>query len=193
MSGTRNPRAIAAAGGIAALLLGTASTPAMAEQWEREQFHDVGSEVIDDCGLMLRHEWDVSGSFVLNSRGPDGLAYGVETVHGTDAVTNLANGKTLTQIFNVASKDQQVTDNGDGTLTLLVLATGSGKVYGPDGKLLLSDPGQTRYELLIDTGGTPTDPTDDEFLQFLGVVFGSTGRNDLQGRDYCADLQAFIG
>jgi hypothetical protein len=51
-------------------------------------------------------------------------------------------------------------------LTLLVLATGSLKVFGPDGEFLFNDPGQIRFELLIDHGGTPTDPSDDEFLEF---------------------------
>jgi hypothetical protein len=125
--------------------------------------------------------------------GPDGLAYGSEKVHGTQSYTNLANDKTFTEVFNVLDKDLKVTDNGDGTLTILVMATGSFKVYGPDGKLLFTDPGQIRFEILIDHAGTPTDPTDDEFIEFLGVVKGSTGRNDLEGRDFCADIHEFIG
>ena len=108
-------------------------------------------------------------------------------------ITNLANDKTLTQTFSVLTKDLKVTDNGDGTMTILVLATGSGKVYGPDGKLLFNDPGQIRFEVLIDHGGTPTNASDDEFLEFLGQVKGSTGRNDLQDRDFCADIHEFIG
>jgi hypothetical protein len=55
-------------------------------------------------------------------------------------------------------------------------------VYGPDGKAIARNPGQLRFELLIDNGGTPTDPSDDEFLEFLGFVKGSTGRTD----DFCA-------
>ncbi len=35
---------------------------------------------------------------------------------------------------------------------------------------------------LVDNGGTPSDPSDDEFLKFLGVVKESTGRTD----DFCA-------
>lgn len=73
------------------------------------------------------------------------------------------------------------------------LAAGSSKYYGPDGKLLLRDPGQIRFELLIDHGGTPTDPSDDEEIDFLGVVKGSTGRNDTEGRDFCDDVHEFIG
>ena len=182
---------------LAAVLLavGFTTSAALARPLEQVHFHDVTSEVIEDfCGdLTVRIDEDIRGKFLLNARGRDRLAYGSETVRGTQRITNLANGKTFTQIFSVLSKDLKVTDNGDGTLTILVLATGSSKVYGPDGKLLFSDPGQVRFEILIDHGGTPTDPFDDEFLEFLGVVFGSTGRNDLQDRDFCADIHEFIG
>ena len=54
-------------------------------------------------------------------------------------------------------------------------------LYGEDGKAIARDPGQTRVEILVDHGGTPTDPSDDEFLEFLGVVKESTGRSD----DFC--------
>ena len=178
------------------LALGLAAAPASAKPIERVHFLDVGSEVETDfCGdLTVRIDFDVRGSFLLNPHGPDGLAYGMETVHGRVSFTNVANGKTLTSVFNNVSKDLKVTDNGDGTLTILGMATGSNKIYGPDGKLLFNDPGQIRFEFLIDHGGTPTDPSDDEFIAELGLVKGSTGRNDLEGLDFCADLiHAFIG
>jgi hypothetical protein len=57
--------------------------------------------------------------------------------------------------------------------------------------VLFRNPGQVRFELLVDHGGTPSDPSDDEFLEFLGVVKGSTGRNDLEGRNFCDDLREF--
>jgi hypothetical protein len=74
-----------------------------------------------------------------------------------------------------------VTDNGDGTLTILVMGTGNAVAFDEDGKAIARNPGQIPFELLIDNGGTPQDPSDDEFLADLGVVFGSTGRND----DFC--------
>ena len=43
-------------------------------------------------------------------------------------------------------------------------------------------PGQVRSKLLFDHAGTPTDPSDDEFLGFLGSVKESTDRTD----DFCA-------
>lgn len=188
-------RPLAVALVAAFLTLGLMTSAALAKPLENVQFHDVTSDVVEDfCGdLTVRIDEDIRGAFLFNAHGPHGLLYGSEKVHGTQVITNLANDKTYTQIFNVLTKDLKVTDNGDGTLTILVLATGSGKVYGPDGKLLFSDPGQIRFEVLIDHGGTPTDPADDEFLEFLGLVKGSTGRNDLQDRDFCADIHEFIG
>jgi hypothetical protein len=99
----------------------------------------------------------------------------------TVVYTNRANGKTVTLTVVRVTKDLRVTDNGDGTLTILVLATGNDVYYGPDGKAIGRNPGQIRFEILIDHAGTPTDPSDDEFLADLGLVKGSTGRND----DFC--------
>ena len=66
--------------------------------------------------------------------------------------------------FRAGSDDLNVTDNGDGTLTILVLATGNGILYGPDGKAITRNPGQIRFEVVIDHGGTPSDPLDDSSL-----------------------------
>ena len=73
-------------------------------------------------------------------------------------------------------------DNGDGTLTVTFLATGNDVTYGPDGKAIARNPGQVRFELLIDHNGTPADPADDEVIAFVRVVKESTGRTD----DFCA-------
>jgi hypothetical protein len=110
--------------------------------------------------------------------GQDGLAYFGTTIKQTQIVTNLANGNSVTSFSNFINKDLRVTDNGDGTLTVLILGTGNAVLYGEDGKVIARDPGQVRFEILVDHGGTPTDPSDDEFLEFLGVVKESTGRND---------------
>ena len=111
-----------------------------------------------------------------------GLRTSALTSHSTETVTNLANGKSVTSSAKFIDKDLRVTDNGDGTLTLLILTTGNAVLYGPDGKVIARNPGQERVEILVSDGGTPTDPSDDEFLEFLGVVKESTGRSD----DFCA-------
>jgi hypothetical protein len=54
-------------------------------------------------------------------------------------------------------------------------------LYGPDGKAIARNPGQTRIQIIVDHGGTPTDPEDDEPMPFE-IVKESTGRTD----DFCA-------
>ena len=178
-------------------LMSSLAASAQGKPLERERIHEVGSEVIEDfCGiegLTVLEQFDRYINITFNQRGKDKIAYFTGTIHGWTSWTNVANDKTLTVVDNFVDKDQKITDNDDGTLTILVLGAGSTKVYGPDGKLLFNDPGQTRFEVLIDHNGTPSDPSDDEFLEFLGVVKGSTGRNDLEGRDFCEDIQTFIG
>jgi hypothetical protein len=160
--------------------------PAWAQPLEHGTFHeeftDVDDAFCDVPGLTVQVDQVVDGRFLLNPHGPDGLAYGLETNLFTTVFTNVDNGITVTEVTNVIFKDLQVTDNGDGTLTILVLGTGNLVVYGPDGKAIARNPGQLRFEVLIDNGGTPSDPSDDEFLEFLGVVKESTGRTD----DFCA-------
>ena len=157
---------------------------------ERGHFSDSFSEEVDCGDFAALVEVDVDWAFVLNPHGRDRLAYGIETSHGRQLWTNLATGKTLTVDSNFVVKDLRVTHIGDGTLTILVQSAGGVNVYGPDGKLLLREPGLSRSLLLIGDGGTPTDPTDDVFLADLGRVKGSTGRNDLDGTDLCGVLRA---
>ena len=94
--------------------------------------------------------------------------------------TSRSSPETLTSVANVTEKDMRVTDNGDGTLTVVILATGNAVLYGQNGKAIARNPGQVRIELLVDDGGTPTDPSDDEILA-EEVVRESTGRSD----DFC--------
>jgi hypothetical protein len=178
--------------GMAAVLVAGTALTANAKPVYQENWTDSGSEVINDfCGdLTVLESFDIRGTVRATAHGRDGLTYFVENVHGTYSWKNLDTGKTFSNTFNTTSKDQKVTDNGDGTLTILVLATGSDKYYA-NGKLVLTNPGQVRFEILIDDGGTPQDPDDDEFLEFLGVVKGTTGRNDTEGRDFCDDVHLF--
>jgi len=158
---------------------------ASAGQIFRETFHEEDTLVLNDfCdvpGLTVELAFVLDGRVHAVPHGPDGLPYFGGHFVQTDVYTNLANDKSITAVSNEIEKDLRVTDNGDGTLTILVLVTGNFVLYGEDGKAIARNPGQIRVEILIDHGGTPTDPSDDEFLAFLGVVKGSTGRSD----DFC--------
>jgi hypothetical protein len=179
-------RTVGLAAGLAMVGSMTLAGGASAKPIEHTDFHGEFTETIPDfcdvSGLTVEFDHVDDGRFLFNPHGPDGLAYAQATLKFTNAYTNLENGNTVTEVGNAVDKDLRVTDNGDGTLTILVLTTGNVAVYGPDGKALARNPGQVRFEILIDHGGTPTDPSDDEFLEDLGLVKGSTGRTD----DFCA-------
>ena len=178
-------RTLALAAGLATVASMALAAGATAQPIEHTDFHDEFSDVVSDfCevpGLTVHFDFVADGRFLFNPHGPDGLAYGHVNVRFTTVYTNVDNGNTVTEVGNAVDKDLRVTDNGDGTLTIIALNSGNIAVYGPDGKAIARNPGQTRFEVLIDHGGTPTDPSDDEFLEDLGVVKGSTGRTD----DFC--------
>jgi hypothetical protein len=149
----------------------------------RETIHDE-FEFVDDnfCDAGLTVEVAVVLDIRVHAvpHGSDGLVYFLQHGTETDVFTNLENGRTIRAFSRVIEKDLRVTDNGDGTLTVLILATGNGVLYGEDGKAIARNPGQIRIELLIDHGGTPNDPSDDVILA-EELVKDSTGRSD----DFC--------
>jgi hypothetical protein len=175
--------AILALGAAAAVML---ATSASAKLIVREAIHEEGTDVINDfCDVP---GLTVEDAFVFDLRvqavphGRNRLAYFLQHGRATDVFTNPANDKSITAVNKFIDKDLRVTDNGDGTLTITGLATGNSVVYGADGKAIARNPGQVRFQFLVDHAGTPSDPSDDVFLADLGEVKGSTGRND----DFCA-------
>ena len=169
------------------------STTATARPIDKGHFHDVFTSDVYDCdGTPAQDSGDVSGNFVFNQRGSSPFPYYRESVQGTVVTTNLENGGTYTNVFTANSRDHTIVDNGDGTITITVFASGGSRFYDADGKLVLSDPGQFRFAFDIDYNGTPGDPSDDiEVPDSFRVVRASTGNSDLSDRDFCADLVEF--
>jgi PAS domain-containing protein len=162
-------------------LAGAAWTQPLERGTFHEEFTDVDDAFCDIAGLTVQEDVVVDGRFLVNPHGPDGLVYFMDSLHISRTFTNLDNGNAITAVERTLFKDLRVTDNGDGTLTVLVLGTGNSTAYGQDGKAIARNPGQLRFEVLVDHAGTPDDPSDDEFLDFLGFVKESTGRTD----DFC--------
>jgi hypothetical protein len=166
---------------------------ASAEVLEAGEFQDsysfVEKNFCDVQGLKVRIDGAVDGRFLVKTQGSDGLVYFAEHVNVVETFTNVATREFVTSETSSLNKDLKVTDNGDGTLTILVLATGSATVYDESGAAIARNPGQVRFEILVDHAGTPSDPADDVFLEDLGLVKGSTGRSD----DFCTAVVAAIG
>ena len=170
-----------------------ASTALVGQAWGgkafNESYHDEGSFVgqnfCGSAGLTVSVDFVVDGRVHAVQRA-DGFEYVVDHITETEVYT--ANGKTITFVFRgIRQKDLKVTDNGDGTLTILTMLIGQDVLYGPDGKVIARNPGQTRFEFLIDYGGTPIDPEDDELISEQ-VVKRTPSVND----DLCAAFVAAV-
>jgi hypothetical protein len=161
------------------------AVPAQAEPGRvfRETVHlDDLNEIEDFCesGLTIQSHLVADIGVKVMPRGRDGLSYFAQHVRITETFTNSATGKSVVSAVTGIDKDLRVTDNGDGTFTILVLSTGNAVVTDASGKAIARNPGQTRFLLVIDDNGTPDDPSDDTELS-AEIVKGSTGRTD----DFC--------
>jgi hypothetical protein len=176
---------------VAGLLV---SAPATARPVEKGHFHDVFSETGDCDGTPIRDDGNVRGNFLFNQRGgaKHPFPYYRESVRGTIVHTNLNTGGTFTEVFANNSRDHKIVDNGDGTITITEFASGGFRAYDQTGKLVLKDPGSIRFAFDVDYNGTPGNPDDDvEIDGSFRIIRESTGRNDTQGGDFCADLVRF--
>jgi hypothetical protein len=170
---------LALAATAAVVVAAAASAGKVVRETIHEEFQFV-DENFCDAGLAVEVASVLDIRVHAVPHGRDQLVYFLQHGTQTDVLTNLANGTSLRSVVKVIEKDLRVTDNGDGTLTVLILATGNAVLYGENGKAIARDPGQIRLELLIDHGGTPNDPSDDVVLD-EELVKGSTGRSD----DFC--------
>ena len=169
--------AILALGATAAVMLAAAASGG---QVFRETIHVQGTDTLID--FCEEQGMDVGLEFVMDigvhvvPHG-DGFEYFLQ--HGTRTEVLTFEGTSLTSTAKVIEKDMRVTDNGDGTVTVLILATGNSVLYGEDGKAIARNPGQVRLEIDFDESGSELDRR---------VVRESTGRSD----DFCdAAVSAF--
>ena len=172
----------------AAVLAATAGAGQVLRETVHEEGVDVVSNFCDVPGMTVSVAFTLDLRIHVVPHGRDRLDYFLQHGERTEVLTNVANGKTITSFANVIEKDKTVTDNGDRTLTIVILATGNATLYGANGKAIARNPGQVRFAILVDHGGTPTDPSDDEFIEDLGQLKGSTGRSD----DFCTAALAAL-
>lgn len=174
------------------LVGGVTATPASAAVQLNLHFESSGSEPFTFCdGLDAEISWHDSVHELIKTRGGDRLVYFSANVRGTSTFTNLETGKTYTNVYQFTDRDQQVKDNGDGTLTITVASPGSDRWYDSNGKLLFVTAGTFWFQLLVDHGGTPGDPSDDEEIEGSFVGVKDAGVRGTAGRNFCEDFALF--
>jgi hypothetical protein len=160
----------------AGLVTGFAS-PASARIVDAGPIHDEFTFTDPDfcgTGMAVDLAGTVDGRYQVNSRRSGGPEYYLEKTTVVVVYTDQASGQQATDIQpNTINKDLHLTDNGDGTLTIIALLTGGDRTYGDSGKLIASNSGQVRFRIVYDY------VHDVELSNDL--IFGSTGTND----DFC--------
>ena len=131
---------------VATAAIALAATASAGGQLFRESIDENEIRVEEDfCGvdgLTVQFAIHTVGTVHAVPHGRDSLPYFGFNVKVSEVITNLANGNSVTSSSTIRDKDQRVTDNGDGTLTVLVLSTGNSVLYGPNGKAIARNPGQ---------------------------------------------------
>jgi hypothetical protein len=163
---------------LATLML--ASVPAAART---TPFSSTYEETTTDtsCGFPLERH-DVGKAHGRSS--PDRFDV---TNAGVATYTNLANGLSVTQKYQVLFKNANFVDNGDGTLTLDQTVVGASTLYGPNGEVLLRDHGPITVHLTINPGAP--DPNDFVVSQEIVFEHGSHADTEL----YCQTVATALG
>jgi hypothetical protein len=152
---------------LALPLVGIGSAAAASSHWERYTF-EYGPEVTF-CDGLVQHGL-VEGRTRAIPHGPEGLPYYYDIGRFTETWTNPDTGEFMTVREFFKQSALKVTDNGDGTYTVLFAGPGNSNLYGSDGQLIAHAAGYNRFLLMFDDAGTPGDISDDPVIAFLGSV-----------------------
>src|SRR5215510_3134045 len=101
----------------------TGAASAAPSHWETGTF-EFGPEVIedfcDDPGLMVEDRGEGEFRERTTTHGPDGFSYDYDFEDFTETLTNVVTGEFVTAVGSFQLHSHRITDNGDGTLTVLV-------------------------------------------------------------------------
>jgi hypothetical protein len=148
---------------------------------DADTFHDEGSfteeNFCDVAGLTVDIDFVVDGRFLVRMQGRDQLVYTMEHARSMVMYTDTATQETITETaHHVLFKDLHITDNGDGTLTIIFFGTGELGLRNDEGRLIGRNDGQFRVRIVYDV-------VNDEELSFE-LILGSTGTNS----DFCESV-----
>jgi hypothetical protein len=134
----------------------------------------------DFCGTGMSVEVVGDGEERVHVAQRRGETYFAAHVRLEQTLTNTATGATITTREISRFRDLHITDNGDGTLTIVNFGTGFFMMYDASGRIIGKGTGQSRFKTIIDLNGTPDDFEDDTLIS-EELILGSTGTND----DFC--------
>ena len=171
------------AAGLAAVVMATTGPvqgAVLESGTEPIEFSNTVNKFCDERGLRVRIDGEGTLTYRLDVRGSGGYVFYSERIVLDVTWTNVRTGAYVTGHENTSFRDVTIKDNGDGTHTITYFGTGNFTVYDSSGTAIVRNPGQLRFEVVIDLNDTPEDFDDDEVIS-EELILGSTGRND----DFC--------
>ena len=191
-SGTSQLWAALAVAAAAAVGLTSGVSVSLAAPIEQGRFDEQSSRIVDGyCDLRVRSDFHDQGVFVGRPAGKGLFLRFTVSHHGGVTITNLATGLAFTFVWNYLEQDIQVTDNGDGTVSILSQVPGPETIYGPDRQLVTTSGGTMRLLTILDLAGTPLDPADDQFVS--QELVSSNGGKPQPDINYCDSFHALTG
>ena len=192
-SGTSQLWAALAVAAAAAVGLTSGVSVSLAAPIEQGRFDEQSSRIVDGyCGdLRVRSDFHDRGVFVGRPAGTELFLRFTVSHHGAWTHTNLATGRAFTFVWNYLEQDIKVTDNGDGTVSVLSQLPGPETIYGPNGQLVSANGGTMRLLTILDLAGTPLDPTDDQFVS--QELVSSNGGKPQPDMNYCDTFHMLTG
>jgi hypothetical protein len=172
----RSTSGVAIAALTASLLL-SASPASAAPPTRITEPIDFTFTINDYCGAGFTVQIEGHGEERVHVAKRRGETYFSAHVRLELTLTNTATGAAITAREVSRFRDLHITDNGDGTLTIVNFGTGFFMVYDADGRIIGKDTGQSRFESIIDLNGTPDNFEDDTVIS-EELILGSTGTND---------------
>ena len=149
-----------------------------------------GPEFCPEVSFLVRWEGRVTVTETGIARGGGELEYFSIHVSAEDTFTNVETGASFRSVDAFNGRDQKLTLNADGTLTVEFMDRFSSKLFGTDGKLIGLDAGTVAGTLVIDLND-PQDPEDDTVLS--ETITRDHGTRTFGERDFCQDVIDFLG
>jgi hypothetical protein len=149
----------------AACLVGLTAAPAAAEK-PFENVHDRFTVTFEEelCGIDVETTLSVNDHF-KGRIGPDGFPLFQGNSNTTVTWYNPETDRSVTEHDRGAFRDISVTDNGDGTITVISQNTGvPEEITLDDGTVAIKDVGRIVFSTVLDYNGTPADADDDIFI-----------------------------
>jgi hypothetical protein len=168
------------AAGLGVAPAATASTGG----WQTGHFEwgEITEDTCDVPGLTVEDVGSGDSRFRVLLRGPAELPYEAEHSLDTDIYTNLANEKSAKVVEQRNGRAVSVTDNGDGTITVVYVNDSLNVMYDGAGNVIGRAAGSISVTTLWDAAGTPSNRDDD---QFLSLHFDRRSGTEL---DFCGAL-----